>query len=134
MTETEIRAELAEIAAEATTWKGWEWAPGMLGVAPGHGALRLSHMAMRFVWFGCVDGMAPEGHAWVLQSDAVPDLTDSATIGVVFRMVCDRPQGAFAFGRHMSEFLDVTPDDARPALAWWVHALATARAAREVLR
>ena len=122
MTSDEIRAELTTIAAEATTWKGWAWAPGMhdeTGVIQCNG------------FYHEDSPRSYDATEWQMEAYApgTPDFTDPATIGCVFRMVCDRDPAAF--GAQMKAMLGKVPND--PTLAWWVHALAVARAAREVL-
>ncbi len=79
--------EQTELAKRLAAHPRWRWLSGMLALAPSHGALRLCAELLEFVWYGVQAGQAPPNHAWCIQGDAYPDLTDPATVGCLAALV-----------------------------------------------
>ena len=138
MTADEIRAELAEIAAEATGWRGWKWAGGM------HDETGCVIMLRSF--YGEDDRPAAyDTTAWRIEAEppARPDFTDPATIGcLVARLIAVDADNAPERWAHVcgdeydgwikGSFDRDTPIHC-PDNYWLGYCLAVARAAREVL-
>ena len=102
--------EMIALARRAVTCRGWRWMPGMRveWVGMGTGWRMLSETQSWYEREGCEDG-EPGG------PNAVPDLTDHATLGCLLALVRE----AWA-----CECACVLPLDYGPGGAWWVCRLA----------